>query len=437
MTILAGMIAIVLTAAICLAQSNPVYVQFSPSTTKGALYKPDSGPPPRVGVVLTHRTANFLSHIATRELSRRGFLVLAMNPRFENNESAVIWDEIALDIKSGVEFMRKQPGIAKVVLFGHSGGGTSMSYYQAVAEKGPAICQGAGKLVPCGNMLAGLPPGDGVVFMDAHPGNSINGLRSINPAIIDNDPKKINPALDPFNPKNGFNPAGPSNYSAEFKQRYFRAQAERMNRLIDSALDKVKRMKDGSYAYSDDDVFVITGGQGARLISFDPSLRDRTAQPRKLLKNDGTISTQIVESAMRYGAPPPRRRRFNGTARVLTVRSFLSTNAIRATNSQDGIDYCSTNNSVPCAVKSITVPVLFAAMGGYTFIRDNEIHYELAASKDKDYIVVEGATHGATPCKECEKTPGQYSNSVKNFFDYVAKWINSRFSREHGDVIAR
>ena len=113
---------------------------------------------------------------------------------------------------------------------------------------------------------------------------------------------------------------------------------------------------------------------------------------------------------------------------MLTVRSFLSTNAIRATNSQDGIDYCSTNNSVPCAVKSITVPVLFAAMGGYTFIRDNEIHYELAASKDKDYIVVEGATHGATPCKECEKTPGQYSNSVKNFFDYVAKWINSRFS---------
>jgi len=54
----------------------------------------------------------------------------------------------------------------------------------------------------------------------------------------------------------------------------------------------------------------------------------------------------------------------------------------------------------------------------------------LAASKDKDYIVVEGATHGATPCTECEKTPGQYSNSVKNFFDYVAMWINSRFGRD-------
>ena len=120
-----------LAAASSHAQSNPRFVQFAPSTTKGALYSPDKGPAPRVAVILTHRTANFLSHIATRELASRGFLVLAMNPRFENNEAQVNWDEIALDIKSGVEFLRRQPGIAKVILFGHSGGGTSMSYYQA------------------------------------------------------------------------------------------------------------------------------------------------------------------------------------------------------------------------------------------------------------------------------------------------------------------
>lgn len=79
-------------------------------------------------------------------------------------------------------------------------------------------------------------------------------------------------------------------------------------------------------------------------------------------------------------------------------------------------------------MKSISVPALFAAMGAYTFIRDNEIHYELSASQDKEFIVVEGATHGATPCVECEKTPGQYSNSVKNFFDHVAKWIEVRYA---------
>ena len=73
------------------------------------------------------------------------------------------------------------------------------------------------------------------------------------------------------------------------------------------------------------------------------------------------------------------------------------------------------------------MPVLITAMQGHYFIRDNEIHYDVATSKDKEYIVIEGATHGITPCTECETTAGQYSNSVKNFFDYVQKWIDSRF----------
>ena len=41
--------------------------------------------------------------------------------------------------------------------------------------------------------------------------------------------------------------------------------------------------------------------------------------------------------------------------------------------------------------------------------------------------VIEGALHGYTPCKPCEKTPGQYSNSDKNLFDYIQKWANARF----------
>ena len=41
--------------------------------------------------------------------------------------------------------------------------------------------------------------------------------------------------------------------------------------------------------------------------------------------------------------------------------------------------------------------------------------------------MIEGAQHGFTPCKPCEKTPGQYSNSRKNLFDYTAAWVNARF----------
>ena len=61
-----------LAGAIAFAQSNPAYIQFTPSAVKGALYKPDSGPAPHVAILLMHRTANFLSHIgATGTLEAR------------------------------------------------------------------------------------------------------------------------------------------------------------------------------------------------------------------------------------------------------------------------------------------------------------------------------------------------------------------------------
>jgi hypothetical protein len=352
-----------------------------------------------------------------------------MNPRSDNNETIVDFETNALDIKSGLDFLRRQPGITKVLLFGHSGGGPATSFYEAVAENGVAYCQGPKKIVECGNDLAGLSKADGIVFMDAHPGVSVNGLRSLNPAVLDeNDSHRIDPSLDPFSSKNGYKSDGPSHYSDDFKKRYFKAQADRMNRLIDLARTKLQRMREGEGTYPDDDVFLVPRGEGARLMELDMSIHHSTVKPQKLLKNDGTIVTQIVESVRKpTRGLQAQNASFKGGTRVLTLRSFLTANAIRAGDSIDNIDWCSSNNSTDCALKGISVPVLITAMGGHYFVRDSEIHYEVAASRDKEFIVIEGATHGGTPCKPCETTPGQYSNTVKNFFDYVAKWINARY----------
>ena len=411
-----------------LAQSRPTYIQFSPGSVKGALYVPDSGPAPHVAVLVIHRTANFLATAATRELSSRGFMVLAMNPRSDNNEAAVNFEANALDIKSGIEFLRKQPGIRKIVLWGHSGRGPATSFYQAVAEAGVAYCRGASKLTECDDSLAGLPKADGLILVDAHPGISVNLLRSLNPAVLDErDPKKIDASLDPFNPANGYKD-GAARYSDEFKRKYFKAQADRMNRLIDQALAAREAMRSGAASYPDDDAMVITRFEGARLMELDDSIHHSTTKPQQLLTNDGTIVTQIVESVRRPARGYDRRNAsFNGGARVTTVRSFLSANAIRSTDSLDAIDWCSSNNSTDCALPKITVPTLVTAMGAHYFIRDSEIHYEVSGSRDKEFVVIEGATHGLEPCVPCETTPRQYSNSGKNLFDYVAKWITKRF----------
>jgi hypothetical protein len=323
-----------------------------------------------------------------------------------------------------------------VLLLGGSGGGPTMSFYQAVAETGPSYCQAARKLMKCGNDLAGLPKADGIIFRDAHPGNPIiAGVRNLNPAVVndaevmnENRPVKIDASLDPFDPKNGYKNKGASSYSAEFKKAYFDGQARRMNRLIDLALERLRRIEASEHP-NDDAPFIIPRGDAAKLFQLDLSILRSTSAPRKLLKNDGTVDDCCVIPSVRVAAPDIARQNatFDGGTLFLTVRSFLSANAIRATNSLDGIDHCSSNNSTICALQNISVPVLFGAMSGHYFVRDNEIHYEVAKSADKDFIIVEGATHGITPCVECEKSPGQYSNSVRNFFDYVAKWVNARF----------
>ncbi len=137
---------------------------------------------------------------------------------------------------------------------------------------------------------------------------------------------------------------------------------------------------------------------------------------------------QVAES-VRVAQPEQaaQNRSFAQGTLLLTLRSFLSANAIRSRHAMDDVDWCSTNNSVPCAVQSISAPMLIAAMGGNNYLRFNETHFDLAKSQDKDYVIVDGANHDQTPCVPCETTPGQYANTVKNFFDYVKAWIDKRY----------
>jgi hypothetical protein len=414
------------------AQSEPTFIQLG--RAKGALYKPAAGAEPPVGIIVMHREANYLNNVACGEFALRGFLVLCMNSRFENSEASVRWESIPLDVGGGVTHLRKVLGPSgKIILYGHSGGGVTMSFYQAVAENGPAVCQGANKLVECGNNLKGLIPANGIILSDGHPGNPILRLRSINPAIADENTGRVDLNLDPFSPANGFNPNGVSHYSEAFKKNYFAAQSARMNRLIEIAQRQLKQIESGNALYSDDAPFNIPGFDNARLMSLDSTIRHTTAQPQRLLKNDGTVVKQLVESV----APArPELAKLNrtfgeGARGGLTVRSFLSSNAIRSTDSMDEkqIFLCSSNNSTPCMLQSVSVPLLAVAHQAsfQNLIQEVEFNYLSTRSNDKDFIVIEGSMTSIGACTNCAMPASEYSNAKKNFFDYAAKWIKDRF----------
>ena len=428
-----------LVASQAFAQSDPRYIPISAgsSRAKGALYSPDSGPAPHVGILIVHRTGDYLSYHACRGLSARGYLVLCMNTRAENNSAKVVWEELALDLAAGVRLLRGQPGITRVLLWGWSGGGGTTSFYQAVAENGTAYCRGPHKLSECGDELEDLPPADGLILVDTNFGIAHQAIVRLNPAVLndaeifaENAPPRLDPTLDPFNPDNGYNPRGASTYSEEFKQRYFAAQSRRMNALIEIAQQKRRAIEAGSAPYSDDDLFVVTKAEAAELLRLDPSIDHTTRRPQKLLLDNGEIVRRVVESVR---LPEPELAAESETlwdgALLLTVRSFLSANAMRSRSSMDenDIDFCSSNNSTPCAVQSISVPLLITAMQANRYLRYNEIHYELAKSEDKDFVIIEGATHPQMPCVACETYEGQYANATKNFLDYASDWIDDRY----------
>lgn len=408
------------------AQSNPRFIRLA-SKVKGALYMPDQGPAPKVGIMVMHEDSNFLVHIACTEFSKRGYAVLCVNGRSDNNEALDTWNELIPDAALGMKYLREEMKLEKVLLFAHSGGAPLLAFYQAVAENGPEFCRDPRRLLPCGDEIKPVPKADGVIFFDAHPGTAINLLRSLDPSVMaEDDPKSVNPALDPYSPANGYNPKGMSKYSEDFKKKYFKAQSDRMNKLVDIAVEKRKQILAGTYKFPDDDTFVITRSN-ARLMDLDSSIGMTTLKPRKLLKNDGTISEQIISSVKQPNLKLQEANRSFNDSKQLTVLSFLGTRAVRSTDSMEGYDIYSNSNTTELSLLNIRVPILIMGAGAHYFLRDDEKMFDMAVSPDKDYAVTEGAMHGVVPCKACEKTPGQYSNSVKNTFDYMKAWIDKRF----------
>ncbi len=416
-------------ATLSFAQSNPRYIPLGSAT--GVLYTPDSGVYSHVGIIQSHPTSNNFG--CGTDWANRGFMALCLNTRYFNNETAIRWETIILDIRAGINFIKTQPGITKVVLLGPSGGGPLVTFYQNVAENGPSVCQGSNKLVECDTKtLTGLPRADGIILNDGIPGYGVNAVKEINASVFnERRPDLVKPNLDPFDPKNGYNPNGSSTYSDKFKAQYFAAQSERMNRLIDDALEKREEIEAGIYRYPDDDDFTIARGGGgggagsAALRGLDLSLDCCTTKPAKLLKNDGTIVTQIVRS-VRVANPglADSNKTFDNGSRDLTLLGFLSLRAVRSTNSFDGVDISSNNNSTDYQLQNITVPLLVVSSGGHYFVPAGEKHYDAAKSQDKDFIVIEGAAHTGPECVPCESFPGQYANSLTNQMNYMRDWVN-------------
>ena len=404
------------------------------------LYEPvNPGPKAAIAVMTEHSALDELATLTCTELSKRGYRVFCVN---NSNDKSRDWndgemDRVNLETKKAVAYLRAYPGIKKIVLWGHSGGSTVVSSYQDVAENGVKACQEAAKIYKCPDSLANMPPADGIVFGDANWGIAPNVLGAIDPSVeIATGNKIVHPELNAYSPANGFNPKG-THYSPAFIKSFMKAQAEWNNRLVELALKKYADIKAGKALYADDEPFIIPGAlfTGHQLYATDISILERTKRPEKLIHPDGSITTEVVHSVRVPTEPEsPTPSLYRGALKT-SVIGFLSTYAIRvdpdkygypANGTMDltGIDWRSSRASPVGNVEGITVPILTMGMTGSFEMSVAEAINDHAKSKDKDLVYVEGATHPYPTCKPCEKTPGQYGDTVKTLYDYADKWLS-------------
>ena len=89
-----------------MAQSNPQYVLGLAHGVKGVLWLPPNPANSHTGVIAIHRTSNYLAHPSCSNLSQRGFTVLCMDSRFDDNETLVNFELLAQDVGVGVNYLK-------------------------------------------------------------------------------------------------------------------------------------------------------------------------------------------------------------------------------------------------------------------------------------------------------------------------------------------
>jgi len=292
-------------------------------------------------------------------LARAGVHVLCAGSRYAKNDTALIMEKVLLDLGAYVRHARQVWGYDKVVLCGWSGGGSLALFYQAQAEK-PSITR-----TPCGEAvdLSGLVAADAIIFQAAHLSRARMLSEWIDPSVIDeHDPDRRELELDIYNPDCPHQPP----YSPSFVERFRAGQLARVRRRtawVKEDLENLKRRGGGELERG-----FVTYRTMADLRFLDPAVDPNERKPRWCyLGNPESANTGPV-----------------GIARFSTLRAWLSQWSLDDSNA-DGLK----------SAASVSVPLLAIENSADDAVPQPHVRliHDAAASRDKTFRVIEGATH--------------------------------------------
>jgi hypothetical protein len=355
----------------------------------------------RTAVLVMHPRANFSHHYVVPGLLEAGCAVLCVNSRWLNNDTTLLHEVVLLDVAAAMAALRDR--YDRVVLLGNSGGGSLLTFYvhQAHAPTGQRLADtAAGDSFDLNRF--DLPPADAMVYLAAHTGEGHYLLHAIDASVTEEaDPLSCDPALDPYDPANGFvEPPGETRYGPEFLELYRAAQDARVERLDAVARERVERRRSARERWS---TTRATADRRASIVTEFLAVYRTDADPR-------AVDLSLDPSARAYGSlwgvrPDWINYGAVGFGRVVSPEAWLSTWS--GLSSRASIEHTGSGMALPALV------VAYSGDQGI-FPSDTELIASSLAATTVDRAEVD-ADHYGFPAE----------NGRDTAVGIVAEWVRS------------
>jgi pimeloyl-ACP methyl ester carboxylesterase len=386
----------------------------------GILYW-DPAKKPTTVVVSMHPSSDNQRHFVLRPAAEHGYAGFGLAGRYTGQDAAV-HEPVLLDLAAAIKWLKEERGFTRVVLVGHSGGGSLMAYYQSQATTAPP---GRHAATPAGDPpdlnKFEMIPADGLAILNASEGEGLHVEHHLDPSLVnEDDPLSIDPSLDMYNPANGFRePPAVSHYSPEFTQRFREAQKARDRRLTAWAQSVIAernyfrdQMKQPGFA-----ALPLEKRQYIERRASHLPVMLLYRSEADLAYTDLSIDPSDRVVGSNYGLRPDLRN-YSQDARVRTLRpdAYLSTMSGTASFAR-----------LHDNIKLVTVPTL--VLGGTAdrgiFPSEQKTTFAMSGAKDKTIVWIDGADHGFNPSGPKAGDGKQQQRAAAA----VLEWMDKRFPK--------
>jgi pimeloyl-ACP methyl ester carboxylesterase len=295
-----------------------------------------------------------------RGLVAQGYHVLCARNRYLRNDTALIFEKVLLDFGAWVRYAREVLCYDKIVLVGWSGGGPLATFYQSQAELPSITATPAAD--PIDLAKAQLVAADGIIFQAASISRARILLDALDASVTDeSNPDSRDLQFDLYG---AIAPQPP--YTQQFLSQYRDAQLARMRRVTSWVKQTLATLKSRKTNELERAFVVHRTMADPRYI--DPAVDRNDRRPNWCL----------------FGTPEVANSGPMGFARYSSLRSWLS---------QWSIDD-SAADAEKC-VRHIAVPFLAIENGADDGAPRSHMRavFAAAASRDKQYHVIDGANH--------------------------------------------